>query len=500
MGAIKAFSKSTSDRLSRWISEQTLRDINEKLTALLATTTPQNEQSKTPAATFGLPEPICFDDVFFDTSCVEADIHFPTDWVLLRDAARTLMKAIILIRKHGLKQRMPQDPLKFLSEMNTLCMEMAANSHAPDSKKNRKKILRKMKALQKRIAAHARAHLKILKTRREETDLTAPQAQLIITRIENVLAQLPAAIKQAHERIIGGRRIANQDKILSLYDDQINVINRGKAGAKIEFGNKLWLGETREGIIIDYQLFENNPSDSALVKPALQRLLDRQKFSIGSIWGDRGLASKTNAELLEKLGINNGLTPPQHQRTDRQTRQPTRFPRRARTPRRHRRPHRHLQKRLPRRTAPSQRLRASEVGHRLGSPHAQPLGSRPSGRGREKAEKRSGTKSKTSKNPSSLTTKQPNKLKKGSNPEDPANPYPKTSKFSSQHRETAEKSLPPQPQIQQDLLFESTHLSTVQVLFRKIAFLGQALAIQYQNPRCAGVWKAEKHFKLVGRK
>ena len=38
---------------------------------------------------------------------------------------------------------------------------------------------------------------------------------------------------------------ANQDKIVSLYDDQINVIKRGKAGAQVEFGNKLWFGETR---------------------------------------------------------------------------------------------------------------------------------------------------------------------------------------------------------------------------------------------------------------
>jgi hypothetical protein len=30
MGSIKAFSKSTSDRLSRWIGQQTVRVINEK--------------------------------------------------------------------------------------------------------------------------------------------------------------------------------------------------------------------------------------------------------------------------------------------------------------------------------------------------------------------------------------------------------------------------------------------------------------------------------------
>ncbi len=66
-----------------------------------------------------------------------------------------------------------------------------------------------------------------------------------MARIKLVLEQLPAAIRQAHERIIGERRLANEAKILSLYDDALNVMVRGKAGAQVEFGNKLWLGETR---------------------------------------------------------------------------------------------------------------------------------------------------------------------------------------------------------------------------------------------------------------
>jgi hypothetical protein len=306
MGSIKVFGKSTSDRFARWAGEQTIRTINEKLTALLAAT---GTEAGTPAVNVGLSQPISFDDVYFDSTCVKADIHFPIDWVLLRDAARTLMKATALIRKHGLKHRMPQEPLEFLSEMNTLCMKMTAKGHSADSKKQRKKVFREMKSLEKRIARHARAHVRALETRREETDLTEPQARLIITRIERVLEQLPAAVKQAHERIIGGRQVSSQDKILSLYEDQINVIKRGKAGAQVEFGNKLWLGETREGVIVDYLICQNTPADSALIKPALERLIDQQNHAISQVWGDRGLASKPNTALLEKRGIGNGLCP-----------------------------------------------------------------------------------------------------------------------------------------------------------------------------------------------
>ena len=309
LDSVNAFSKSTSDRFGQWVSEQSLRIINEKFNSLLGANKTGDSESQTPSTAFGLPEPVSYDDVYFDSTCLKADIHFPIDWVLLRDAARTLMKATVLIRKHGLKNRMPQQPLDFLSEMNTLCMKMTAKGKSADRRKQRNKVLREMKALEKRIADHATTHMQALKARRHETQLSEAQAKQITDRIENVLKQLPAAVKQAHERMIGRRQVANEDKILSLYDGSINVIKRGKAGAAVEFGNKLWLGENRDGIIVDYKLCQDNPSDTKLAKPAIKRLLDDQKMDIKNVWGDRGLTSKANSVMLASREIRDGFCP-----------------------------------------------------------------------------------------------------------------------------------------------------------------------------------------------
>jgi len=301
---IKAPSKSAVDRFSRWISEAGLRHLNDRLMGLLASS-PDSGQP----APFNLQEALRCDEVFFDATCLKANIHFPVDWVLLRDIARTLMKATVLIRKAGLKERMPQEPLAFLSQMNTLCMKMSAQRRHPDSKKRRKKVLREMKALEKRIAAHALAHREALNTRRAETELSEGQVRVILQRIDNVLEQLPAAIKQAHERLIGGRQVANEDKILSLYDKDISIILRGKVEAEVEFGNKLWLGETRDGLIVDYKLLRENPADSALVRPAIDRVVDGLRLPLKSAWGDRALMSAANIKALEKRGIHSGLCP-----------------------------------------------------------------------------------------------------------------------------------------------------------------------------------------------
>jgi hypothetical protein len=54
-----------------------------------------------------LCEPLDFSQSYFDCTCISANIHHPVDWVLLRDATRTLMKATARIRKVGLCHRMP---------------------------------------------------------------------------------------------------------------------------------------------------------------------------------------------------------------------------------------------------------------------------------------------------------------------------------------------------------------------------------------------------------
>lgn len=291
--------KSAMERFDKWVGEETMTQIHRRLVSQAVGPGPQP---------LGLREPVDPSAVFFDSTCLKATLHFPTDWVLLRDAARTLMKATVIIRREGLKQRMPQEPRCFLSEMNKLGMAMSA-CRGPDSKKQRKRVLRQMKALEKKIARHAQAHRDVLAERWAETELSAKQAQAIVQRIEGVITQLPAAIRQAHERIIGERPVPHAEKILSLYEREVEVIKRRKAGAELEFGNKLWLAETRQGLIVDWALLENAQADTALVLPSVARLCDELKLEVKQVWGDRGLFSQANEKALAQREIKSGLCP-----------------------------------------------------------------------------------------------------------------------------------------------------------------------------------------------
>jgi hypothetical protein len=301
---VRVPAKSTLERFDKWVGEETMTQLHLKLVSQAV-----RAASETAPQPLRLLEPVNPSDLFFDATCLKATLHFPVDWVLLRDATRTLMKATVLIRREGLKQRMPQEPLRFLSDMNKLGMAMSACRGKPDSKKKGKRVLRQMKALQKKIERHARSHRDLLMQRRAQTELTEKEAQVIIARIDGILTQLPAAIRQAHERIIGERPVPHAEKILSLYEREAEVLKRGKAGADVEFGNKLWLAETREGLIVDWELMEKAQADTALVQPSVARVCGELKLEVKRAFGDRGLFSQANEKALAKRDIRSGLCP-----------------------------------------------------------------------------------------------------------------------------------------------------------------------------------------------
>src|SRR6202051_3903398 len=120
--------------------------------------------------------------------------------------------------------------------------------------------------------------------------LTGPvPAEQVLKRLESMIEALPATVKQAHERIIGERQVANGEKLLSLFEPDIQVIVRGKAGEEVEFGNLLVLGEQSDGLIMDWELFkEEVPADTRLVRPSVERVENGLAISLKGLIRDRG--------------------------------------------------------------------------------------------------------------------------------------------------------------------------------------------------------------------
>ena len=302
LAAVRVPGKSTLQDYAHWLPTETLRPMIEQL--ILAAHQPPG------ASKLELAHAIELETVWLDSTCVKTNIHFPVDWVLLCDAVRTLMKATRLIRAHGLKHRM-EPPEQFLKAMNRLSIQMTHARRAVDSKKQRKKTLRLMKQQIQVVAAHARRHRRLLDREWKQTDWTRPQAEQVLRRMDSVLTLLPQAQKQAHERIIGERKVNNADKLLSLYETDTRVIVRGKAGAEVEFGNTLLLAEQQDGLIVDWQLHrESAPADTRQLPESLARMEGGYGAAvIRALGADRGFCSAANQALLAGKNIYDGICP-----------------------------------------------------------------------------------------------------------------------------------------------------------------------------------------------
>src|SRR5439155_56586 len=192
-------SKSTLQRYSQWTDEAAVRSLVNQL----------NQQAHGHPKKLRLRAPLDLEVCFLDTTCVQANIHYPVDWVLLRDATKTLMKAVSLIRAQGLRHRM-EEPALFIRRMNILCMQM---TH---------------------------------------------------TWTE----------------------------------------------AEVEFGNTLLMGESRQGMILDWELFkEVAPNDARLVSRSLKRVEQNLDIHVAAVAADRGFDSESNQQFLEERKTYNGICP-----------------------------------------------------------------------------------------------------------------------------------------------------------------------------------------------
>ena len=294
--AVRIPGHSQLQRYKYWLPVPEMRAV---IAALL-----QQAQAPDAPATLGLAQPVELETVWVDSTCAETNVHYPVDWLLLRDAVRTLIQAIQVLRAHGLTHRMPE-PATFLTTMNQLCIRMTHSGKGAKGKAGRKAVLREMKQLVQTVQAHAERYVALVAA----APTPAGWAEAARRRMQAVLTQLPAVLHQAHERIIGERPVANAIKVLSLYEPTTAVVTRGKAGAQVEFGHTLFIAEQRDGLIVDWALPAAPQSDKDLLLDAMIRWRVAYGTAIHTVVADRGFDGRVTRQAVDEAGLTNGLCP-----------------------------------------------------------------------------------------------------------------------------------------------------------------------------------------------
>jgi IS5 family transposase len=110
-------------------------------------------------------------------------------------------------------------------------------------------------------------------------------------------------VDQTCRRVLQEEKVAAEEKIVSIFVPHTEIIKRGKVSKPVEFGRKVFLAESAQGLITDYRLLEGNPRDEVHVPASLQR--HQQVFGTAPevYAADRGFYSEENLSFCKNTGV-----------------------------------------------------------------------------------------------------------------------------------------------------------------------------------------------------
>ena len=236
-----------------------------------------------------------------DTTVCETNIHYPTDSSLLGDGDRVLtrlMKKVTAIA--GAVGTKVRDSMR---NVQRCVAEIARVSRAKgeQGKKKRQPLYGKLLGITKRVVAQAKRFSAEI-ARRSSDILQQAKLHALKSQIDDMVGTVRKVIHQTKERVFGGNTHV-EGKILSVFETTTEVIRKGKASKPTEFGKMIKIQEAENQIVINFAVYDQRPSDSDLLIPAIethQTLLGRTPDLAAA---DAAFYSAKNVAKAEEMGV-----------------------------------------------------------------------------------------------------------------------------------------------------------------------------------------------------
>ena len=241
-----------------------------------------------------------------DTTVVETDIHYPTDATLLWDSVRTVTRLV-----DKLHQELPGGVQGFTNRTRSARRRMQELERMSASQRQTQQVPQYRELL--RITGQ------VLENARQVVQKTAkikgvdPIGRAVIDQLRQQITTYcdlgGKVTDQTRRRVLEGEQVPVDEKVYSIFEDHTQLIKRGKQRTPVEFGHKVFLAESAQGLITDYQVLDGNPADTHQVKTSLDR--HPQVFQHGPelYAGDRGFYSAENEDHCQQAGVSQVCIP-----------------------------------------------------------------------------------------------------------------------------------------------------------------------------------------------
>ena len=222
-----------------------------------------------------------------DSFVAETDVHHPTDFNLLRDSIRCLLR-----------------------ETARACGEFGVSGwrqwkHCRGNVEALQRRVNKSQKWQSRpddVRAYLSASRKIAD--RAEASLATLRAGGIcpgsaLDEIDRLLRHARRFADQIDRRVLQGDKIPHGEKVFSIFEEHTRWIVKGKAGKKVELGVPVCIVEDGNGFVLDHEIMWSG-GDTDVAVPLVKRCLKAFPNLRGCSF-DRGFHSPSNRKTLDGL-------------------------------------------------------------------------------------------------------------------------------------------------------------------------------------------------------
>jgi len=244
-----------------------------------------------------------------DTTAVETNIHWPCDSSLLGDGYRTLARLVECLR--SLDPHLVDGRRLQCRKVRRLVQQIGRRSRGKRADARRealKPLYTQLILLVHKLSGWCgdlvRDGVDQI-ARRTYPEALRDQVAKCVGAMIHFRGLTERVMKQAHQRVIEGRPVPNDQKLFSIFEPHSELLIRGKAGKPIEFGHMVQIQQVQEKFITHYDVFDRRPVEHQLLEPALERHRELFGEYPREITTDKGYyaSSAQLASLREKIEL-----------------------------------------------------------------------------------------------------------------------------------------------------------------------------------------------------
>ena len=236
-----------------------------------------------------------------DSTVVQTDIHHPTDNTLLWDVVRVVTRLVLRLQKAIKPRRIKRFRKRTRAAHRRMyeIQRMTTRQRFTQQKNTYRALLK----ITEEVLASARDVLGQTTNARGKTLHDGIAIDALREEIEHYCELGDRVIDQTRRRVIAGESVPSDDKLYSIFEPHTDLIKRGKIVTPIEFGHKVFLAESAQGLITQYEVLSGNPVDENHVKTSLKR--HRRTFGGAPelYSSDRGFFSEQNLAACANDGV-----------------------------------------------------------------------------------------------------------------------------------------------------------------------------------------------------